>query len=169
MRLKKAKYGLALIALASVLILTACTYAPNAEVSLPTETFPQNAPAPIAAYVDLTDAFRESRRSPFDENLDKTALTCAKENAGIIIQSEETISISDNQKLKIHCTWNPQDRYVYVGLKNAETGTCYMLPRVGGSVYGSISLSDIPDGEYWVILCSDDNPSVIAVLLYQLA
>lgn len=162
------KCGLALATLASVLILTACTYAPNTGTALPTETFHRNTQSPVVAYAELTDAFRESRRSPFDDQLEKFELTCAKEHEGAVIRSAETIAIRNRNALKIHCTWTPQDRYVYVGLENVETGACFLLPWVGGSVCGSISLVDIPDGEYRMILFSDDNPTVIAVLLYQL-
>lgn len=125
---------------------------------------------PIDEYVDLSQNFSASSRDVFFDGEEKYSITCANEQAEAYLQSDESITITQNTKnLIIGCTWNPQDRIVYIGLLNSETGIFYILPSTGGSVSGKIRLDDVPEGEYHVVICSNDNPSIVAVLWYQLA
>lgn len=123
--------------------------------------------SPVEEIVDLSDAFISSNIPPFLDEVEKMEMSISKQSGDFYIQSDELISVTNNQKMIIHATWNPQDRVLYVGLKNTETEICYILPSVGGAVSGTIQLGDIPDGEYSVIMYSNDNPSVVAALLYQ--
>ena len=115
---------------------------------------------PIDEYVDLTKNFSASSRDVFSADTEKYSITCANEQGEAYNQSDASI---------INCTWNPQDRTVYIGLQNTETGIFYILPSTGGSVSGKIKLDDMPEGEYHVVICSNDNPSIVTVLWYQLA
>lgn len=125
---------------------------------------------PIDEYVDLSKNFSASSRDVFSDGAEKYSITCANEQAEAYHQSDESITITQNTKnLIIGCTWNPQDRTVYIGLRNTGTGIFYILPSTGGSVSGKIKLDDIPEGEYHIVMCSNDNPSIVAVLWYQLA
>ena len=125
---------------------------------------------PIDEYVDLTKNFSASSRDVFSADTEKYSITCANEQGEAYNQSDASITITPNTKnLIINCTWNPQDRTVYIGLQNTETGIFYILPSTGGSVSGKIKLDDMPEGEYHVVICSNDNPSIVTVLWYQLA
>ena len=147
--------------------LAGCAAAPSSTLQVgdpaPVETY-----APISGYTDLSDAFRSSRNSPFAEDAESYSLTCAGESGDACILSAQTVSLDGSRKMRIHCTWSPQDRIVFIGLKSAETGAFFILPCRTGSVRGTIDLGDIPAGEYSIVLCSNDNPSVTAVLLYQI-
>ncbi len=125
---------------------------------------------PIDEYVDLSDSFSNSDGDPFAAGEMVYSLTCANQSAETYMQSEERVSVRGNlQSMTVFCTWGPQDRTVFLGLKHAETGVYYILPSVGGSIVGVIDLNNIPDGEYYVVLCSNDNPSTVAVLHYQIS
>lgn len=125
---------------------------------------------PIDEYVNLSENFFASARDIFLDGTEKHSMTCAHEQAEVYIQSDESIAVTSNTKnLIICCTWNPQDRNVYIGLRNTETGIFYILPSTGGAVSGKIKLDDMPDGEYRVVMCSNDNPSIVAALWFQIA
>lgn len=159
-----------LFLLAMVLLLAGCwSTAENPEQQPGAEGFvPDATYTPIEEYVDLTNSFSELD-DPFEEGEHKSSLTCAELRGEAYMQSDDFVAVqSDTRCMKVFCTWGPQDRMVYIGLKNRETGAFYLLSSAGGSVIGTIDITDVPEGDYHVILCSNDNPSVIAVLHYKI-
>lgn len=170
---KSVKQVVAVSILVLVVVLAGCSFSKvppkspedvyQAEDVVPNPTY-----IPISEYVDLSDDFSDADKPIFVDQ-EKEELACSKQNGDGYVQSDDCISVlGGKNKMIIHCTWNPQHKVVYIGLKNTETGIFYILPSVGGAADGTISLANVPDGEYHVVMCSNDNPSVVAVLLYQI-
>lgn len=125
---------------------------------------------PINDTQDISDAFSVDLNMSFDEDQEKLSLTCNYMDANHYAISEQTLILSENHhpKLRLHCTWGSPAIKVYVGLKNSESDAVYTISAVGGYLVGDLALDGLPDGEYQIILYGDNNPSLVAALLYQI-
>lgn len=114
------------------------------------------------------ESFQSSEEPPFNDDIEKNWLVCAGLAGDACVQSDDCVIVQNNaNKMIVHGTWNPQDRVVYIGLQSIATGERYVWSFTGGSVSAVINLTDVPIGEYYVILSSNDNPSIVCALAYQ--
>lgn len=125
---------------------------------------------PINDTQDISDAFSVDLNMSFDEDQEKLSLTCNYMDANHYAISEQTLILSENHrpKLRLHCTWGSPAIRVYIGMKSCESDAVYALSVEGGHLSGVLELGSLPDGEYQVVLYSEDNPSLVAALLYQI-
>lgn len=124
---------------------------------------------PVEEFTDLTDAFSETEDTPLDPELTLYNLSSENLELGTYSLSEERFSLSGGDgQMAFQCTWVHSGTTCYIGLQNAETGEVYVVPFVGGSAYGTISLQELPEGEYQTVLFSNNNPECFAVMNYQI-
>lgn len=126
-----------------------------------------NADLPVLEYEDISSCFTESEE-PFHPEEEKKSVVCDHLTVKEFARSEDgiTISMETPQKLAIHCTWDPASRNVYIGLKGEEK--TYLSKFSHGHTAGFFDLREIPDGDYDVLMFSDDNPAILSVMLFQL-
>ena len=125
---------------------------------------------PISDAEYVNDSFRTLSSPTFTDDAERYTLTCVELDKKSYAESEQIITVGDSDKteLTVHCTWGYASREVYVGLKSCDSESFYVISATGGVISGVFDLSVLPKGDYHVVLYSNDNPSVSAVLLYQL-
>lgn len=126
-----------------------------------------NADLPVVEYEDISSCFTESAE-PLCSEEEKKSVICDHLTGKEFACSENriTISMETPQKLAIHCTWDPASRKVYIGLKGEDN--TYLSKFSHGHAAGFFDLREIPDGDYEVVMFSDDNPSMLSVMLFQI-
>ncbi len=129
---------------------------------------PKPTEVPIHNSSDILNLFSESVSSPFDAQSEKHGLVCAGLDSSTYAIADEIISVSDTQcpNVTVHCTWASAAIEVFVGFKACDADTFYTVSSTGGVIAGTFDLSELPDGDYQMILYSNDNPSVVAVMQY---
>lgn len=130
---------------------------------------PDTTPAPslpIHNYEDISSAFTEKVRC-MDDSREKMSLILDSLPQNEYVCSADTVYIPANAscKLLFSCTWDPGNINIYFGLKNNEN--TYLATFSRGEASGELDLCSIAEGEYNVILFSDNSPSTLAVMLYQ--
>ena len=125
---------------------------------------------PISEAEYVIDSFRTLSSPTFNDDAERYTLACTELDKKSYAESEQIITVGDSDKteLTVHCTWGYASREVYVGLKSCDSESFYVISATGGVISGVFDLSVLPKGDYHVVLYSNDNPSVSAVLLYQL-
>ena len=126
---------------------------------------------PVSDVEDLSAAYSDISGVSFSDDAEKYTLGCVELPRDAIAESEDIITVSSSDKTRFifHCTWGSPSREVFVGFKSCDTGLVYAVSAVGGFLTGTVDLSALPEGDYRAVLYSNDNPAVVAVMLYQLA
>ena len=139
---------------------------PEGPASAPEEWIP-----PVSDVEDLSAAYSDISGVSFSDDAEKYTLGCVELSRDAIAESEDIITVSSSDKTRFifHCTWGSPSREVFVGFKSCDTGLVYAVSAVGGFMMGTVDLSALPEGDYRAVLYSNDNPAVVAVMLYQLA
>lgn len=124
---------------------------------------------PFKNTTDISSSFTEEEFSDFDDSKETIGLVCADLDNSSYAHSEGTISVSSEtaQKIIFQCTWGPASKTVYIGFIDTKSEAVYVFSSVGGALAGTISLDELPDGEYQVVMYSSDNKNVVSVMNYQ--
>lgn len=122
---------------------------------------------PFEEFIDVS--FYAEEGTDFSQNVSKYDLVCKYQEEATYAASEVIyIQPIEQQKFVFSCTWARSGSTVYIGLKNSETQEVYAMPCNGGSANGTLYLNVIPEGNYQIVLYSNNNPETQAVLVYQL-
>lgn len=119
-------------------------------------------------YVDfsytITTAVRAAQENDEGTIMPLANLSMAFSNLGPgkFITSDETYYI-----MAVHCTWMSPARTLYIGLYNKVTDHYFIAMFDGGAVSGLLDLTELPEGQYGVVMYSSDNENVTAVMNYQ--
>ena len=121
-------------------------------------------------FVNISDRFTPSNIE-FDSSKEIISLICTGLVEGENATSNEIISIraDSKQKMILRCTWAPCSRKIYICFQNVDSNDMYLAVFSDGTASGLLNLSAVPDGEYKVTLFSNDNPSITAVLNFQIS
>ncbi|WP_140394260.1 hypothetical protein [Pseudoflavonifractor sp. An184] len=118
---------------------------------------------------DVTLFFKE-QEDIFDSDDPKESLVLDKTDAASISRTKDLVDIGGANKVRsmaVHCTWMSPARTLYIGLYNKVTDHYFIAMFDGGAVSGLLDLTELPEGQYGVVMYSSDNENVTAVMNYQ--
>ncbi len=102
----------------------------------------------------------------FEESKGKETLTLQDNKLGEYVFSAYQLHITPEMKLSYSCTWASSGCKVFFGLLNSDNEV-FVVSAEGGTLRGTLSMEDVPEDDYQLILYSNNNPEVQAILHYQ--
>lgn len=118
---------------------------------------------------NLEDYFTKREvRTNETEQVFNLVLSDASDDEFAISGEKLTISENSNVRLQFVASWYHHGEVLYLGVINEQMTIAYSLSLSGGAAYGEIDLSNIPAGNYSIILFSSDNSEVFASVTYQI-
>lgn len=124
---------------------------------------------PNCEFINISDCFVPSNIE-FDPSQEILSLICANlvENEHATASEIVSIRADKSQKMILRCTWAPCSRNIYVCFQCVDSNDMYLTVFSDGAAAGILDLSVVPDGEYKIIMFSNNNPAITAVLNYQI-
>lgn len=166
------KSKLAVIAI-SVLLLVSCSSGviDHSKTPMKDDSSTVEIPQPVIPIDDATDIQSDfsEKEVIFDDDIEKMSLVLNHLDTASVAKSEKTVEIASDglQTMKVHCTWDSPACNIYIGFLDPSNESSYVFGAYGGTLEGILTLSSVPDGNYHVIMYSDDNEDVLATVLYQ--
>ena len=158
----------------SLLLLCGCSETiktKSKEVETPTAdyteyqyTAPVDVTPDFAAVTELTSIVKEE--PDFDESKGKETLMLQDNELGEYVFSAYQLHITPEMELSYNCAWARPGCRVFFGLLNSDNEV-FVVSSEGGTLMGTLSMADVPEDDYQLILYSNNNPEVQAVLHYQ--
>ena len=158
--------------LLSILLLCGCT--PQTPVIETTHTYPTfstkqdpSGALPFQEWFDITSSF-EDFSDPFSERFEIEGFSCEYIPSSEYLKGEEKLHIQYGTpaEIALHATWTPPCHTIFFGLKSEDA--VYLARFDGGGLSGRLDLRHIPEGEYEIVMLTENNPKVFATLLYQI-
>ncbi len=120
---------------------------------------------PDFAAVTQLSSFTDSEPE-FEESKPKETLTLQDNELGEYVFSAYQLHITPEMELSYSCTWSSMGCELFFGLLNSDNEV-FVVSSEGGTLRGTLSMEDVPEDDYQLILYSNNNPEVQAVLHYQ--
>ncbi len=119
------------------------------------------------SFAKLTDLSADAQMNcEFDETVVKQTLTLDGEELGTYVFTDHQIHLSPENSIRCHAAWNGAGIKVSFGLLNSKNEV-YTISAESGSLQATLSLENIPEDDYQMILYSNNNPDCNAVLHFQ--